>query len=350
MRLIAQPHHLAAALLFLAFTDPAPASFDDSAVARFDYPTWFKTTFYDLEDDLADAREAGKRGIVLFYSTVGCSYCKQMLEGSFAEPGFAARLHERYDVVGLEIFSDSEITDWNGETRTLSEFAKDQGVQFSPTLAFHDTDGRRLLRLVGYYDTRFLNNALDYLDSGAAAKMSLREWLDRGDGASPAGTRSTQLTGDPLFASPPYQLDRSRQAAERPLLVLFEGSDCMPCADFHSQVLSEPAIRAALGNFELVRLDAGNDSSRLITPDGSAVTASAWHRALGFSHLPAIAVFDEEGREVVQTDALVLRGRFTNLLNYVLDRAYLRGWSYQRYARSESIRRMGERRTDAAKR
>lgn len=345
MRLVEQPHYLATALLFLSFANPAPASFDDSAVAQFDYPTWFKTTFYDLGDDLADAREAGKRGIVLFYSTVGCSYCRQMLEGSFADPEFTARLHDRYDVIGLEIFSDSEITDWNGQTRTLSEFAAGQGAQFSPTLAFHDTDGRRLLRLVGYYDTRFLNKALDYLDSGAAAKSSLREWLDRADGPSPAATRSMQPTGDPLFASPPYQLDRSRQVAERPLLVLFEGSDCIPCADFHSEVLSEPAIRAALGSFELVRLDAGDDSSRLVTPDGSAVTAAAWHRALGFSRLPAIAVFDEQGRAVVQTDALVLRGRFINLLNYVRDRVYLRGWSYQHYARSESIRRIGERRT-----
>ena len=321
------------------------AGFDDTAVARFSYPDWFRTSFYDLGDDLADAREHGKSGILLFFSTSGCSYCKKMLDGSFAAPAFAARLRERYDVIGLEIFSDSEITDWAGRTRSLSDFARAQGVQFSPTLMFLDLDGRRQLRLVGYYDTAFLFDVLEYLDSGAAARLSLRDWRAAAARLAAPEEQTEPLITDPLFAKPPYQLDRRHIPAGHPLMVLFAGNGCVPCADFHREVLSEPAIRDALDEFEVVRLDTDDDTGRLVAPDGRIWTAAAWHRELGFSRLPAFAVFDEQGKLLLQTDALVLRGRFDRMLSYVLQRVYEEGWSFQRYARSESIRQLRERQT-----
>jgi thioredoxin-related protein len=336
---------VAMAMLLLASGAGTAAGFDDTAVARFSYPDWFKTTFYDLGDDLADAREAGKSGILLFFTTTGCSYCKKMLDGSFADPLFAAGLRERYDVIGLEIFSDSEITDWAGQTRSLSDFARAQGVQFSPTLVFLDLDGRRLLRLVGYYDTAFLKDALAYLDSGAATRLSLRDWRAAAARLAAPEKQTEPLITDPLFANPPYQLDRRHIPAGQPLMVLFAEKGCVPCTDFHHGVLSEPAIRDALDEFEVVRLDTDDDTGRLVAPDGRIWTAAAWHHELGFSRLPAFAVFDEQGKLLVQTDALVLRGRFDRMLSYVLQRVYEKGWSFQRYARSESIRQLRERQT-----
>jgi thioredoxin-related protein len=265
-----------------------------------------------------------------------------MLDRSFADPDFSARLRERYDVIGLEIFSDTEITDWRGQTRRLSGFAKSQGAQFSPTLVFLDLDGRRLLRLVGYYDTAFLEHALDYLDNGAFATVSLRDW--RAAAAGPA-TQAEPLVEDALFARPPYQLDRRHHPAQMPLLVLFENSGCSPCRDFHRDVLSQPSIRRMLAGFDVVRLDSDDTARRLVAPDGRVWTPAAWHRELGFSRLPALAVFDEQGQPVVQTDAVVLRGRFGKLLDYVRERAYEKGWSVQRYARSVSIRRLLEQQT-----
>lgn len=314
---------IATMLITASFTANAAESFDDSIVARFQYPDWFKTTFYDLRDDLADARDTGKQGILLFFSTAGCSYCKQMLDGSFADPAFADRLRERFDVIGLEIFSDEEITDWKREQRSLSAFAYAQGAQFSPTLIFYDTGGRQLLRLVGYYDVAHLGSALDYLGSGQALAMSFREWLDaRRVANGSASLGSVGLVADPLFGSPPYQLDRSHHAAEQPLLVLFESADCPSCARFHREVISDRDIRSTLKTFEVVRLDAADDSEELVAPDGGVVTAAEWHRALGFSSLPALAVFDQQGGQILGSDALVLRGRFGNLLKYVQDRAY----------------------------
>lgn len=332
-----QTGRLLLALLLIVCAPPVPAAFDDTAVAHFDYPDWFKTTFLDLRDDLADARAAGKRGILLFFSTAGCSYCKQMLDGSFQDPAFAGRVRAHYDVIGLEIFSDSEITDWSGDRRTLSEFARQQGVQFTPTLVFLDLDGRRLLRLVGYYETAYLERALDYLDNQPGSQTALRQRLDdRGRSASPTAANAA-LVPDTLFADPPHQLDRSRHPAQRPLLVLFDGIGCLACTRFHRQVLAEPEIREALQAFDVVRLDTDDDRARLVAPDGSVKTAATWHREMGFSRRPALAVFDENGRQLLTTDAVVQRGRFAALLSYVSTRAYEKGWTFQRHARNQRI-------------
>ena len=77
-----------------------------------------------------------------------------------------------------------------------------------------------------------------------------------------------------------------------------------------------------------------------MTPSGVETNPAAWWATLGFTRLPALAWFDEQGRRVLSTDALVWKGRFANALGYVSSRAHAKGWTYQRYARSENLRRL----------
>lgn len=318
------------------------AAFDDSAVTRIVYPAWFKQSFYDLRDDLAEAREAGKRGIALFFATEGCAYCHRMLETSLADPDFVARLRARFDVIGLEMFSDNEITDWAGETLRLKHFAVREGAEFSPTLIFYDGDGRRLLRLVGYYPTQRLSLALDYLDERAEPGRGFRGWLARREAAQGDAAPRVDPGTAQGFSPPPYQLDRSRAAAERPLLVIFGTARCAPCTALRREVLDDPQIGKALQAFDVVHLDAEDAATPLVAPDGAVSTPAAWFERLGLARLPALAWFNEGGTPVLKTDALVLKGRFTHALSYVKYRAYERGWTYQRYARTRNIERLAE--------
>ena len=50
--------------------------------------------------------------------------------------------------------------------------------------------------------------------------------------------------------------------------------------------------------------------------------------------------FNEHGRQVLYTDALVGRQRMLNSVNYVLQRAYEKDWSYQRFARTTAIEKL----------
>jgi hypothetical protein len=90
---------------------------------------------------------------------------------------------------------------------------------------------------------------------------------------------------------------------------------------------------------EVVRLDATDADTPVLTPEGRRTTPAAWYADLGFTDLPALAFFSEDGRNVLQSDALVLASRMTNSLGFLRERAYERGWTYQRYARSQSMAR-----------
>lgn len=330
--------------------EPASEAFDDGAIYQIRYPDWFKQSFFSLPDDAEMAADAGKQGLFLFFTTEGCSYCYLFIEKVLSDPELSARLREHFDSIGLEIFSDAELTDFAGDETRVKTFAVDQGVEFAPTLLFVDTDGTPLLRLTGYYGPDRFSQVLDYLTTDAGADRSWPEYLaavkEDSDGAEDergdAGAPAESLPADPLFAKPPYVLDRSRFAGERPLLVLFEGLDCARCEQFHQQVLGDESIRERLDAFDVVRLDAADARTPVLTPAGKQTSPADWYQSLGFTQLPALAFFNEDGERVQETDALVLQSRMNNLIGFVTDRAYERGWNYQRYARSQALEKASD--------
>jgi thioredoxin-related protein len=322
----------------------ASAGFDDGQLAKIEHPAWLKEGFLNLEDDLAEARAAGKVGLLVFFSTDGCSYCRLFIRESLSNPQIAARVQAHFDTIGLEIFDDAELTDLAGRPTRVKQFALDQGVQFAPTLLFYDGTGRLALRLTGYYEPERFSRALDFVIGGHYERTTLRDWLAQAASETPQARQAPPaepwgLADDPLFAPPPYALERRRIPAERPLLAIFERADCPRCARFHAEVLGDPGLRALLAGLEVVRLDAADTLTPVLTPDGRRTDPADWARSLGFEDYPALAFFSEDGREVLKTDALVLKSRMGNSLGFVLERAYEQGWTYQRFARSRAAAR-----------
>lgn len=341
----------AIALLCLALVcagSPAGAvDFDDGVIAQVAYPSWFKRSLLDLPHDLEEAASAGKLGLFLFVSTQGCSYCHLFLKESLGDPAIVDRVQAHFDTIGLEIFDDAELVDFQGQVQPVKDFVLGQGVQFAPTLLFYAPDGaggaRLLARLSGYYEPERFGRVLGYLIEGHWQNQTLKDYLDArpsrpaatGKGAPPS------LIPDPLFAAPPYALDRSRVPATRPLVVVFESADCPRCVRFHREVLQDPEIRSELETMELVRLDVSDDRSPVLTPTGLRSTPAAWYGELGFTDLPALVFVSEGGETVLQSDALVLKSRMSNSLGFLRERAYEKGWTYQRYARTRSMGRAG---------
>jgi thioredoxin-related protein len=341
--------------LLLSALAPAAGSdgFDDGAIAQVKYPAWFKEAFLDLPQDLTDASEAGKLGLFLFVSTQGCSYCHLFIEKSLGDPAIAERVKTHFDTIGLEIFDDAELTDFAGEPIAVKDFVLSQGVQFAPTLLFYtpdDAGGARLLaRLPGYFEPERFNRVLDYLIDRRWETQTLKDYLVATQPSGPAKSDPPPESGaeqaaggliqDPLFPPPPHVLDRSRVPAERPLVVIFESADCPRCARFHREVIQDSDLRPQLASIDLVRLDAADDQTPVLTPNGERTTAAAWYRDLGFTDLPALVFVTEQGKNVLQSDALVLKSRMTNSLGFLRERAYERGWNYQRYARSQAMAR-----------
>ena len=311
------------------------------------HPDWMEPAFIDLETDLETARAEGKRGVMVLYTTLGCSYCAEFVKRSLEDPVLQKRVRDHFISLGLEIFDDRLMTGPDGTELSIKAFAEQQGAGMAPTLLFFDTDGRRTLRAVGYQTPERFALILDYLISGQPATQSFRDYLLQRIEAR-AGDASVYpvLQDDPLFATPPYALARQPVAAERPLLVLFERVGCAACARFHRNVLSLDEVREVLGRFDVVRLDADDDRTPVLAPDGRRTTPAKWYADEGFTQTPALLFIDEAGNAVLRNDAVTERNRLLNMSGLVLDKKYLDGWSYQRYARSKAIER--NRRAQAA--
>lgn len=291
-------------------------------------PEWFKSSFLDLPEDVAEAAGEGKRVLLYFYQD-GCPYCAKLLEDNFGQSVIAARTREHFDVIAINMWGDREVTALDGSAMTEKEFSSAVKVMFTPTLLFLDERGATALRLNGYYPPDKFLAALDYGAGKAPEGQSFADYLAQRDGAGGTGSLGDQ----PFFAKPPYALARNRRPADRPLAVLFERKQCPECEQFHADVLSREETRAAFEPFEVVRLDAGADTP-VLTPDGRRSTARQWAGELGVQYVPGIVFFDEKGQEVFRTEAYLKAFHTRAALRYVSTGAYRKQPSFQRFVQA----------------
>jgi thioredoxin-related protein len=313
---------------------------DDGNLQHEDYPSWFKKDpFLELDVELYKARQAGKKGLMVLYTTKGCSYCDVFIQKSLGDPLIAAMVQAQFDAVGLEIFDDKGMVDPSGTNMSVKKFASFEGVEFSPTLLFYGEGGERLLKVTGYQSPTRFKQILGYLAGEYYKTVSLASYFRKYAENNAATTLSTSSREDSLFGKPPHILQRNYFTASQPMMVLFEATACEECNNFHDKVLAEKEVRDALAKFKVIRLDANDDKTIVLAPDGSRITPVQWYKKIGFSRLPALVFIDEKGNEVLKTDALILKQRMMNCVNYVLEKAYEKNWTYQRFARSKAIER-----------
>jgi thioredoxin-related protein len=313
--------------------------FADDAFVDVKHPAWFKESFLDLRDDLADALKAGKQGIMLFIGTRRCSYCKVFLDRVLGDTAIRQRVQSNYDVIGFEVFSDLEMFDVDGQAYRVNEFVTKMKATYTPTLIFYGKGNKRLLRIVGYYPPDKFTRVLDYLEGGLYLKEPLRDYLARTERPSPGGS-AEMIVDRELFGQAPYILDRRAAKGQRPLLVVFERGSCDACERLHRMVFSHAAIRKLISQYEAVQLDISDSTARVITPAGERVTARQWYERLNLDYSPAMVFFDEAGHEVMRLDSETLRYRLEGILQLVLEKAYEKDAQLQRWRAAKAIEAM----------
>jgi len=191
-----------------------------------------------------------------------------------------------------------------------------------------DREGKLALRLRGYYPPFYFRAALEYVVGNHYQREPFNVYLARGDES--LVFEPGDLVEEDFFTPPPFQLDRSRVSAERPLAVFFERGQCHACTILHGQTLRDPAILRFFEQLDTVQLDLRDDAP-VITPDGRRTTTGAWAESLGLFYAPSILFFDENGREILRVDSVAHFFRLRNVLNYITNRAYLYEPVYQRW-------------------
>ena len=150
--------------------------FDDAPLEEpLSFPEWFKLSFLDLREDVREVREAGKRGLMVYYGQKYCAYCKQLLETDLEAEDIQAYVRGHFDIIGLDIHGDRMVTDLNGVELPESALAVREKTNFTPSLVFYNADGREVLRLRGYYPPYRFRAALEYVADGHYTSENFRQ-------------------------------------------------------------------------------------------------------------------------------------------------------------------------------
>ena len=298
-------------------------------------PDWFKESFLEFEDDVAEAAAAGRR-VMLYFHQNGCPYCARLVQENFTDPELKAFIIENFDGITINMWGDREVVSIAGREFTEKSFAAALQVQYTPTLVFLDENGQVALRLNGYYPPQDFRAALDYVARKLEQKLSFAQYrLDA------MASRSGQLIDEDFYLDQP-DMQKIIATSNKPLAVYFEAPDCAECATMHTRILSDQATRKLVRQADNIQLNVGS-SAQITTPAGEQKTVAQWARELGIAYTPSVVFFDDSGKEVMRISAFLKTFHFQSVYAYVLDKAYLEEPEFQRYisARAEHIREAG---------
>jgi thioredoxin-related protein len=110
---------------------------------------FFTGTSVNLKQESELATEQSKKGLLIFYSTPVCPFCKRMKKTVLNQPEVQHFFKENFRTIDLNILDKRPISNFSGNQTTPSEFAKSNRIRVTPTLIFYDLEGERLFKQVG---------------------------------------------------------------------------------------------------------------------------------------------------------------------------------------------------------
>lgn len=276
-------------------------------------PNWFKPSFLDFRQDVAEARKQN-RHVMVFVHLDDCPYCARMLKESFVSGENHDFIRRHFDVVAVNVRGSLEVQWIDGVSYTERGLTTHLKVIGTPTILFLGEDGGIALRLNGYRDPGALRAALEYVQSRSYRSQPFAAYV-----AAKNSPAVYAFRDHPQFAAV-----TNFKGYRKPLAILFEDRQCAECARFHEKTLSHPDVVAEMKPYLFVRLDAGSNQP-LVDLAGNATTPAQWAKALNLTYRPAVVLFNE-GREIFRMDTHLYHFHFKEALRYVS------GGHYQRYA------------------
>lgn len=306
---------------------PAAEKAELRGVGQFEIPGWFKNSFLDLPEDVAEAAQSGKR-LMLYFGQEGCPYCAALFNTNFSQPHIVEYTQKHFDAIEFNIWGDREVTDLEGNKLPEKELAAKLKVRFTPTLLFFNEKGEQVLRINGYYPPHQFLAALQYVAEKQEGRMTFREYLAR---QAPAPAKGA-LHPQPFFAKPPHDL--SKIPAGKPIAVFFEQKDCAGCDRMHEEMTGNAATLDLLKRFHVVQLDRWS-AMPVVTPGGRKTTARQWADELGIAYVPTAVLYDA-GKEVIRVEAFMKGFHVQSVLDYVASGAYQKQPELQRFIRERA--------------
>jgi thioredoxin-related protein len=292
--------------------------------AQIPTPVWFAQSFLEFDQEAKLAAQTGKRMLV-YFGQEGCSYCRELMQVNFSQQDIVALTRKHFVAIALDIWGDRELIWIDGRKMTEKQLAQELRVQFTPTILLMEGD-KIVTRMNGYYPPHRFRAALRYAAERMERETDFASFLRTN---SPAPARNT-LTPQPFFAKAPYPI--AQGSSTKPLMVLFEYTDCASCDALHDQGFANPGVRKELSGFDVVRLNLYG-RERVLTTDGALMTESEWARKLGIVYAPTLVFFDVRRHEALRIESDKKAGHLLGAMRYVASGAHLKEPHFQRFIR-----------------
>ena len=126
--------------------------------------SFFDDSFGDFQEELENAKEQGKKGILLMFEMDECPFCARMKRNVLNQSEVQDYYREHFLIFTVDIEGDIEVVDFAGNSTTQKEFSLKQfRVRATPVFQFIDLEGQPLKR--GRY-TGATKDAEEFLQLG----------------------------------------------------------------------------------------------------------------------------------------------------------------------------------------
>lgn len=284
-----------------------------------EHPDWFRDSFLDLPEDVAELAEQNQ-GLAIYFYQNGCPYCAKLINTNFQDPQLVTRLQKSYQVIAINMWGDRDVVDLDGTESTEKKMAARWKVQFTPTFIFLDRTGRVAIRINGYRNITSFNAALDYLEAHPMGDISYQQYFK-----NHPPKQDHPLITEPFLSSPPYTLNKNNGYQ----VVLFESSSCKECPDFH-RTLKSPHVVKQFKRLTTTQLSVNKDTP-VITPAGKQTTAREWADELGVDYIPSLIIFSPDKHIVIRKEGMLKAFHTEGILEYALSGAWKTQPSFQRF-------------------
>lgn len=114
------------------------------------YQNFFDETWGDFKEELDNARQQKKKGILIFFEMDECPFCHYMKMNVLNQPEVQAFYRENFLNFRVDIEGDVEVTNMHGKVMKQKDFAfRENRVRATPVIAFFDLEGNRIFRHTG---------------------------------------------------------------------------------------------------------------------------------------------------------------------------------------------------------
>jgi thioredoxin-related protein len=128
------------------------SAFFTDAFAATRNPTehFFDQSLGDFSEELATAREEGKKGVLIMFEMDECPFCHRMKTRVLNQVAVQDYFKQHFQIYSVDIEGDVEIADFNGQPMKQKDFAfKQFKVRATPVFCFFDLEGNLVTRFTG---------------------------------------------------------------------------------------------------------------------------------------------------------------------------------------------------------